>query len=308
MSTTKYPDYIPSQDIPSLTNKVLLITGGTAGLGHQTILTLAPHNPSRILFTGRNTSAAKSVIESTKALNPKIDISFIQCDFTSLPSVKSAAQKVLAENDRLDILMCNAGVMAIPKGLTKDGYENQMGTNHLAHAMLIKTLLPLLLTTSKLPGSDVRIISSTSLGFQFARTISFPELKTERDMFFLGAFQRYGESKLANILYAQQLAKRYPGITSVAVHPGIVHTGLVTGLKWGLRWFTYLTTIGRTIGLEDGVKNQVWAATVPKEKGMLENGGFYIPVGQVGPVTRASGDKELAEKLWEWTEGELKKF
>ncbi|ORX92059.1 dehydrogenase with different specificitie [Clohesyomyces aquaticus] len=296
----------PATDIPDLSNKVLLITGGTAGLGTETILQLSKHNPARILFTGRNTTAAENVIKSIRATNTKAELKFIQCDFSSLQSVYSAAKGILDGNTRLDILICNAGIMAMPKGLTADGYEIQFGVNHLAHALLIKTLLPLLLSTSTLADADVRIVSTTSLGAGFASTISFDKLRTEHDMSILGPWRRYGESKLANILYVQQLAKRYPVITSTAVHPGVIYTGLVDGLSTGNRWFVYATTVGSSVTLEEGAKNQVWAAT--GRKGDVVSGRFYEPVGKVGRVFKGVKVVGLAGRLWEWTEGELKGF
>jgi NAD(P)-dependent dehydrogenase (short-subunit alcohol dehydrogenase family) len=297
-------EYDPKTAIPSLSGKVILITGGTAGLGTECILKLLEHHPQVILFTGRNSSSADKVIKAAKNVSSTTQVQFVQCDFTSLHSVKGAAQKILATTSRLDTLICNAGVMAIPKDVTQDGYEIQFGINHLAHAMLIKHLLPLLLSTAKT--DDVRIVTLTSLGFKFATTIPFDKLRTENDSFVLGAFRRYGDSKLANILYTQQLAKRYPEILSVVVHPGVVETGLVSGLSGFNRYFTYATTIGMRVSVQDGVKNQLWAATGNREE--IVNGGFYEPVGKVGGTTKASRDEKLAEKLWDWTQEELSKF
>ncbi|KAF2204416.1 dehydrogenase with different specificitie [Delitschia confertaspora ATCC 74209] len=269
--------YNPSTDIPDLSGKVILITGGTTGLGAKTILQLASHLSERILFTGRNASAASNVIASAKAINANLSISFIFCDFTSFVSVKDAALRVPSSNYHLDVLMCNAGVMALPKAVTKEGYELQMGVNHLAHALFIKTLLPLLLSTAKL-GNDIRA---------------------------MGAYKRYGRSKLANILYTQQLAIRYPSITSISIHPGVINTGLITGggMTWFNKLFIDVFTIGMHLSVEGGAKIQLWAAMARKEE--LVNGGFYEPVGEVGRTTEQSRDERLAERLWEWTEREL---
>ncbi|KAF2469628.1 oxidoreductase [Lindgomyces ingoldianus] len=306
MTRSESFSFNPARDIPSLSGKVILVTGGTAGLGTETIFQLSKHTPQRILFTGRNAASAEKVIQSAKEANANLDIAFVQCDFNSLKSVHDAGKHVLSTNTRLDILMCNAGIMAVPKALTSDGYEVQFGVNHLAHALLIKTLLPLLLRTSELPSADVRIISSSSLGFAFATSIVFDKLRTEHDMAVLGAFRRYGDSKLANVLYAQQLAVHYPQITSVSIHPGVIRTGLIDTLSTFNKCFCELATVGQKISIQDGAKNQLWAATCKKEK--IQNGVFYEPVGKVGRTTSASKDAKLAAKLWEWTEGELKAF
>jgi NAD(P)-dependent dehydrogenase (short-subunit alcohol dehydrogenase family) len=113
----------PAHDIPDLDGKVILLTGGTAGLGLQTLLTIAAHGPSKLLFTGRNTDAAEKTIAQLKQTAPSVAVKFLRCDHASLASVQQAARTVLAETDRLDTVFCVAGIMALPPGLTEDGYE-----------------------------------------------------------------------------------------------------------------------------------------------------------------------------------------
>lgn len=213
---------------------------------------------------------------------------------------------------RLDIIIANAGIMALPPNQTKEGYEVQFGTNHVAHALLVKLLLPLLEQTAA-QTSDVRIIWLSSLGYMFhpRAGIDFPDLHTSqanivRWSSFFGAWYRYGQSKLANLLYARAFASHHPGITSLAVHPGTSATGLVTNLAWTQKLFIYVTTIGQLITAEQCAWNQQWAATCPKEK--LENGKFYEPVGQPGRLMWHGKDDELSEKLYEWTEKELERW
>jgi NAD(P)-dependent dehydrogenase (short-subunit alcohol dehydrogenase family) len=275
-------------------------------LGTETIVQLSKHNPQHILFTGRNQKAADSVIQTVKSAAPNVDVTFFTCDFTSLESVKAAGNAITSSVSRLDLVFCNAGVMAVPKATTKDGYEIQFGINHLAHALLLKLLLPVLLRTTEEPGSDVRIVFNTSVGFALASTIDFPTLRSEQDMGALGAFKRYGQSKLANILYARQLAEHYPAITTVSIHPGVINTGLVSGLSTFNRHFVSLSTIGRQVTVAEGAKNQLWAATTKKDT--IVNGMFYEPVGKVGQTTAASKNNKLAAELWNWTEEQMKSF
>jgi NAD(P)-dependent dehydrogenase (short-subunit alcohol dehydrogenase family) len=267
---------------------------------------LSKHNPQHILFTGRNQKAADSVIQAVRTAAPNVEVTFFTCDFTSLESVKTAGNAITSSVSRLDLVFCNAGVMAVPKATTKDGYEIQFGINHLAHALLVKLLLPVLVRTTEEPGSDVRIVFNTSVGFALASTIDFATLRSEQDMGALGAFKRYGQSKLANILYARQLAERYPAITTVSIHPGVINTGLVSGLSTFNRHFVSLSTIGRQVTVAEGTKNQLWAATTKKEN--IVNGMFYEPVGKVGQTTAASKNNKLAAELWNWTEEQLKSF
>lgn len=201
--------------------------------------------------------------------------------------------------------MCNAGIMAVPASLTKDGYEIQFGTNHLGHALLIKLLLPTLLQTASLPNADIRIVILASIAYTLHPQggIIFKDLKTTQEMTLGGTLQRYGQSKLANILYARSLAKRYPEIMSVAIHPGVVSTGLVANLSWWKKALVYLSEWGRIKEPKDGIVNQVWAAT--GERSGIVSGGYYEPVGMVGREDKVSSSEVLAEELWKWTEKEL---
>ncbi|KAF9894896.1 hypothetical protein FE257_004518 [Aspergillus nanangensis] len=278
---------------------------GTAGLGAAAAIHLAKHSPAHIYISGRNAKSADAVIQQTQKSGTKV--TFLPCDLASLDSVKKAAETLLAQESRLDLLMCNAGIMATPPGKTKDGYEVQFGTNHLGHALLIQKCLPLLeQTAAATTTTDVRIVILTSLGFRMhpGAGIVFSDLKSEQNFSAFGGWIRYGQSKLANVLYARELARRYPSITSVSVHPGVVGTGLVENLGWANRAFVYVTNLGKLMEAEQGAYNQLWASTVPKEK--LKNGQFYEPVGILSSkLDKASKDDALAKQLWEWTDKAL---
>lgn len=300
----------PATDITDLSGKVIFVSGGTAGLGQGAILSFAKHNPAHIFFSGRNVKAANNLLEKVKQSSPKVPVIFISCDHTSFASIQECAKAVKAQTKRLDILMCNAGVMALPPETTKDGYELQFGINHLSHALLIKLLLPILLSTADLPDSDVRIINMTSIAYQQApkQGIEFSSLKTEQaslGMMIPGPkWSRYGQSKLAQMLYSQEVAKQYPQLTSVSVHPGIVMTGLFDNVSFMTKLPALISNAGKTIPVEQGPYNQLWAATADKAK--LVNGEYYEPIGKIGVrTTKAAKDQKLAQRLWEWTQKEL---
>lgn len=143
---------------------------GTAGLGQASVEALAKHSLAHIYFSGRNREAGRKLIAALGETYPKIFLTYVQVDLTDLSSIKNAVSKTFVYN-RLDILLCNAGIMATPAGLSRDGYEIQFATNHLGHAMLIKQLLPVLLKTAERPGSDVRIVSVTSTGGRCIRAL-----------------------------------------------------------------------------------------------------------------------------------------
>ncbi|KAJ5709394.1 Oxidoreductase short-chain dehydrogenase/reductase family [Penicillium malachiteum] len=294
----------PEKDMPDMSGKVILITGGTAGLGAETARRLAKQSPAHIYISGRNAAAADKVIQQIRQAGSKTVVTFLKCDLASLDSVRHAAERILTHESRLDILMCNAGIMAVPPGLTTDGYEIQFGTNHLGHALLIRKLLPLLETTAA--AADVRIIILTSLGYKFARGMNFDEVRSVQEGT-LGSWMRYGRSKLANLLYARELARHYPALTSVSLTPGVVNTGLVENLGLFNRAFVYLTTLGQVQKTEEGAYNQLWAVSAPKNS--LQNGQFYEPVGVLSnKLSEAAKDANLARQLWEWTEDAIKAY
>jgi retinol dehydrogenase-12 len=162
---------------------------------------------------------------------PKADITFLQLDLASFDSIIEAAKVVNSSVNRLDILMNNAGIMMTPAGTTKEGFEIQFGTNHMGHALLTKLLLPKLLSTAEEPNSDVRIITVSSMAHLWVPKggLQLDTIQSEQNN--LNGRQRYGQSKLANILYSNEFARRYSGIRCISVHPGTVNTGLTRGPK-----------------------------------------------------------------------------
>ncbi|KAK7181902.1 hypothetical protein DPSP01_009497 [Paraphaeosphaeria sporulosa] len=310
----------PAKDIPSLSGKVILVTGGNIGLGKQCILEYARHNPSRIYLAARSPSKAQAAIDEVKqqlGTSNSTPISILELDLSSLSSVKLAAAKLLGQESRLDILMLNAGIMAAAPGLTKDGYEMQFGVNYLGHALLFKLLLPLLEKTSNLPGADVRAIMVTSVGHQLAPKEGIPFDQLQTDCENLGAFERYGASKLAQILWARHAATLYPNITFAAAHPGLVGgTGLgssATGTSAFANMLMALSPLAAT-SLEKGARNQLWTS-VGKD---VKSGEWYAPetcigvmqvgVGSQSGASALAKDNSLAERLWKWTETNLHSY
>jgi NAD(P)-dependent dehydrogenase (short-subunit alcohol dehydrogenase family) len=300
-----------AKDISSLEGKVILVTGGNAGLGKQSVLDFARQNPRQIWLAARCLSKAQTTKdEITEAIphhrNTSNIIKPLELDLTSFASIFQAAETFLAESDRLDILMLNAGIMATEPGLTKDGYEIQFGTNHMGHALLTKLLLPLLTRTAAGPGSDVRVVCVSSHGHTQVPDGDF-RFDTPRTLAEdLGAYGRYYQSKLANVLFARHLAKVYPQLTVASVHPGIVQTQLMDRASGSPTYVKVLTKIGYRLlkTPEDGAKNQLWAS-VSKD---VKSGEYYEPVGVAGKASANGTNDELARQLWEWTERELEGF
>ncbi|KAH7117341.1 oxidoreductase, partial [Dactylonectria macrodidyma] len=267
--------------IPDLARKVVFIIGGIAGIGKETLLTLAKHNPAQLYFT-----RPTSLITELNQMHPSVNV---RINFTS---------------DRLNILIVNAGVCAVPLAKTRDGHEVQFGTNHFGYSVLFKLLLLTILRTTELLNADVRLVFlASSLYSQALRgRILFENLHSTQEN--LGTWTHYAQSKLANILYAAEVARRYPKITAISLHPRIIGIGLVNDLGLFLKALVYIGAGFRLKSPEDGARNGLWAATTALKN--IRSGAYYKPVGKEAKFNSTARDGDLAKKLWDWTEEQLK--
>ncbi|KAK8050136.1 oxidoreductase [Apiospora phragmitis] len=273
--------------IPDLSGRVLLITGGTSGIGAELTVELAQKNPARLLFTGRNAAAAAKTLERVRQTAPTAEavVTFVPCDLASLASVRAAAAWT-------------------SRGPVADGYEVHFATNHLGHALLTQKLLPLLERTAALPplprGRRRRVgWKGGSLDFSGG-------LRTTQESALLGRWVRYCNSKLANMLYARELAKRHPTLLCFSIHPGVVSTGLVTDLKTSDRLFIQMTNVGKIITTEQGAFNHLWAVSAPHDS--IEQGGFYEPVGVLSSEKGLRPEMRNMPASFGTTEKELERF
>jgi NAD(P)-dependent dehydrogenase (short-subunit alcohol dehydrogenase family) len=207
-------------DVPDQTGRVALVTGANSGIGFEAARALAEHGAT-VLLGCRNPAKAADALARIEAAAPDATVEILPLDLADLASIHAAADDVAARFDRLDLLINNAGVMALPKQSTKDGFEMQLGTNHLGHFALTGQLLPLLLRT---PGS--RIVSVSSTAHRMGR-ISFDDLSGDQRYH---RWLRYGQSKVANLLFTFELQRKLAaagaGTIAVACHPGGSNTDL----------------------------------------------------------------------------------
>lgn len=302
----------PTADMPDLTGKTILVTGGSSGLGLESIKHFALHGAT-VIMAARNRSKARGAITSLEPQLPTTStpITILDIDLADLSSIQRAAHTFLSTHTRLDILMLNGGVMALPPALTTDGYEIQLGTNHLGHALLTKLLLPLLLATASLPDTSVRIITLTSSGAELfpAKNGLLLHEHARTPMSDLSPWARYGRSKAANILFTKALAQKYPSITSVAVHPGLAKTALADTVLDTAPWWQRAAMGAGVLfmpSVETAVRNQLWASVAAA--GEVESGKVYYPVAKEHAGIELVNDPKEVERLWEWTEGELARF
>ncbi|MFI0486114.1 oxidoreductase [Actinomadura sp. 9N215] len=203
-----------ARDIPDLDGRRAIVTGANSGIGYHTALRLAQHGASVVLAC-RDAERAQAAADRIRAAAPDADVAVGRLDLADLSSVRTFAAR--HGGAPLDILVNNAGVMALPRRTTADGFEMQFGTNHLGHFALTGLLLPALRDAP-----SARVVTLTS-GFAWAGRLRFDDLQGERRY---RKWAAYGQSKLANLIFARELDRRVPELTSVAAHPGYAATNL----------------------------------------------------------------------------------
>jgi NAD(P)-dependent dehydrogenase (short-subunit alcohol dehydrogenase family) len=279
------------QDIPDQRGRVAIVTGANTGLGFETARMLAEHGATVVL-------AVRDVEKGTRAAaRMGGDVTVQALDLTSLDSIRSAADDLRAAHPRIDLLINNAGVMYTPRQSTADGFELQLGTNHLGHFALTGVLLDRLLPV---PGS--RVVTDSSVGHRIRAAIHFDDLQWERSYSRVGA---YGQAKLANLMFTYELQRRLEshGTTiAAAAHPGVSDTELLRNMPAVLRVPAGWVTPFLTQRPEMGALPTLRAATDPAVVG----GQYYGPGGR-GEVrghpklvasSPDSHDEAVQQRLW----------
>ena len=283
-------------DIPDQTGRTAIVTGANTGLGLETARMLALKGADVVLAC-RNLDKGQAALAQILADRPAGSATLAALDLSDLDSVAAFASSFTASHERLDLLINNAGVMVPPLGRTRQGFELQFGTNHLGHFALTGRLLPLLQHT---PGARVVVVASTA---QRAGRINFDDLNWERRSY--RAWGAYGQSKLANMLFALELQRRLAAsdaqVRATAAHPGWTATDLqrTTG-------FVRLLNPLFAMKPADGALPTLRAATDPTAAGGSYWGpsGFFEVNGPPAParIPAAAQDEAVAARLWEVSE------
>jgi NAD(P)-dependent dehydrogenase (short-subunit alcohol dehydrogenase family) len=282
--------------IADLNGKVIIITGATSGLGKEATQVLAEKNAT-IIMAVRNVSKAETIKNEILKQHPKANIETLQLDLSSLDSIKQFSNEVINKFDRLDVLINNAGVMMCPFSKTQDGFEIQMGTNHLGPFALTGQLMPLLKKTK-----DSRIVSTSSIAHTQGN-IDFSDLNWEKRKY--KTSNAYGDSKLANLYFTYQLVEKLKNDPSnptvLAAHPGWTKTDL----QRHSTIFSFLNPFFSQ-GVKMGVLPTLRAAFDPD----AQSGNYFGPAGFMEmkgyPVkvksNKLSRNFDLAKKLWNMSE------
>ena len=285
-------------DVPDQSGRVALVTGANSGLGLHTSIGLA-RKGARVLMACRDAGRAERALVQVRAAAPGADVELLSLDLASLASVEAAAADVAGRVTALDLLVDNAGVMAVPRTATADGFELQLGTNHLGHFALTGRLLPLLLAA---PSPRVVVVSS---GAHKIGKIAFEDLQSERSYSRWGA---YAQSKLANLLFARELERRAAAtpLLVAAAHPGYAATHLQSGQgSFLLEAFLKVGNLVVAQSDADGAMPSLYAATMPD----VRRGDYWGPAfaelrGEPKRVGRARSAQDDAAAARLWTESE----
>jgi NAD(P)-dependent dehydrogenase (short-subunit alcohol dehydrogenase family) len=290
-----------TERIPDQSGRIAIVTGANSGLGLVTARELARAG-AKVVLACRNTAKGENAMRECEAAAPGAELELEALDLARLDSVRAFAERFRAAHDGLDLLINNAGVMATPRRYTADGFELQLGTNHLGHFALTGLLIGTMESRE-----DARVVTLSSGAHRFGR-IAFDNLSGDRRYF---RWRAYGQSKLANLMFALELDRRLraagSSVKSLAAHPGYAATNLQFAGPPGVD-AAVMKVSNRIIAQSDemGALPTLYAATEPG----LEGGTFCGPDGfleQHGHPKRvrpsgAARDAEVARRLWEVSE------
>ncbi|KAG7451651.1 NAD(P)-binding protein [Guyanagaster necrorhizus] len=288
-------------DIPDLTGKVIIVTGGNTGCGKETVRVLLLHG-AKVYLAARSEGKARAAIEELKKETGSEPI-FLPLDLADLVSVRRSAEEFLSKEKQLHILFNNAGVMLAPMDmLTKQGYDLQFGTNVVGHFHFTQLVLPALLAAAT-PTEKARVIT-TSSSANYMGTLNFDLWADGPARNKKGAGDMYVQSKHGNVVFAVELARRYgaQNIISHSLNPGSIRTDLQRHLSPFANKMQDIFLFPVSMG----ALTQLWAGTSP-EAGQM-NGEFMIPWARLGKARKETGDPEVGKKLWEWLEAQCKDY
>lgn len=271
----------------NLTGKTYLVTGCNSGLGYEAVRVLALRG-ALVIGTARTVEKAKAACDSVKGKTLPM-----ACELSDPKSVRACVAEVKSQGIVLDGIICNAGIMALPKLEQAFGYELQFFTNHIGHFILVTGLLDQLSPTGR-----VVMLSSAAHTGAPREGIQFDNLSGEKGY---GDWKAYGQSKLANLLFAKELARRFAGSqrTANAVHPGVISTNL------GRHMNPVMGVVFRAVGplvlktVPQGAATEVFVAVHPS---VAQVSGEYFADCNVATPRADANDADLAKKLWDVSE------
>lgn len=280
--------------------KTVLITGATAGIGEVTALELA-RSGATVVGVGRNPAKCATVADRIRAASGNPDVAYLVADLSVKAQVRRLAQELQTKYSRLDVLVNNAGAIYMQRQESADGIELTLALNHLSPFLLTDLLLGMLKASA-----PARIVTVSSGAHRMGQ-INFDDLEGKRQY---GGWRAYSQSKLANILFSYELARRLDGsnVTANALHPGFVASNFALNNAQGIggRFFAGLMKVGaRYLGRtsEVGAETSIFLASSPTVDGVT--GKYFLDMKAV-PSSPISYDSAVARRLWEVSEEMVK--
>ena len=271
-----------------LSGKTVLITGVNSGIGAETMRVMSLRG-ARVIGTARTLDKAKMAAASVPG-----DVLPVACELTDLEDVRRCAVEVAAQAPALDIVVANAGIMALPKLEQVNGIEKQFATNHLGHFLLINLLRDQIATAEK---ARVVVVSSAAHQFPPKEGIQFDNLSGEAGY---SPFRAYGQSKLANVLFANGLNARLGGgATANSLHPGAIRTNLGRHMNPVVSGVVGVLAAPFSKSVPQGAATQCYVATSPDLNGVA---GRYFADCREAKTHPLAGDRNLADRLWRVSE------
>ena len=275
--------------------KTVVITGANTGIGKETAVGLAEMGASVVLAC-RNRAKAEAAADEVRARSGNDDVQLVDLDLADLDSVRACADEVLERFDRLDVLINNAGLELGKRATTKQGFETTFGVNHLGHFLLTNRLLDRLRASA-----PARIVNLSSVGHHFARGgIPWDDLQWETSRY--RASGAYCASKLANLLFTRELARRLPAdqVTVNACHPGAVRSEFASSDDMGRAYGALMKAGGLfLISSKSGARTSIYLASSPDVEG--KTGGYYVR-RKPGHPSKHAQDDAAAQRLWDVSE------
>ena len=271
----------------SMTGKICMVTGATAGIGEATALALADLGAS-VVVVGRSAERCASSVERIKQQTGNPEVDHLLADLSSLRQIRNLADEFKSRHARLDVLVNNAGAINLARRDTVDGIELTFALNHLSYFLLTNRLLDLLVSSA-----PARIVNVSSSSHRRAK-IDFDDLQGHRRY---QGFRAYAQSKLGNVLFTYELSRRLEriGVTVNALHPGVVATRFLANNGKIGPMFSFLFGL-RGVSPEKGAQTSVYLASSDEVVGIT--GGYYEKSNAVRS-SPASYDEETAARLWE---------
>lgn len=277
----------PWSSAQRLDGKTVVITGANTGIGKETAIDLAKRG-ARVIMACRDMEKGQAALKEVVENSANENVALMKLDLSDTKSIREFADNINKDEEKLHILLNNAGVMVCPYGKTADGFEMQIGVNHMGHFLLTHLLLDLIKKSA-----PSRIVTVSSMAHLFG-SINLDDINSEKSYDKKAA---YAQSKLANVLFTRSLAKRLEGtgVTAYSLHPGVVQTDLWRHLS-GPQQFVMKVVSPFTKSSSQGAQTSIYCAVEPSlEK---ESGGYYSDCAPAKCSAKAEDD-DLAQRLWE---------